>query len=144
MAEMKTRTGFQVYLCRQGKKSSSKIASWACGTPKERPGKGRHHHMYRESCSGVCPLSTARGRGGWEKSTNHTFNLFLEFGSTCSDQDFAHPVFIPKTKLLQGKGADASSNVFINSSLICQFMQFAQRKLGAGVETCSKKCLVIQ
>lgn len=116
MGEGRTRTGFQVYLCIQGKKSSSKIASWACGTPKEMPGKGRHH-VYRESLSGVCSLHTARGEGNWEKFTNHTCSLFLEFGSACSNQDFAHPMYVHKTKLLQGNSACASSNVFVNQQI---------------------------
>lgn len=89
MAESKTRTGFQVYFFIKGiypvhRVKKSKIASWACGTPEEMPGKGRHH-VYRESFSGVCSLSTAREGGIGKKSTTHTFSLVLGFGSTCSD-----------------------------------------------------------
>lgn len=96
------------------------------------PGKGRHH-VYRESFSGVCSLSTARegeiGKNPPPTPSVWSLDLAAPAVTTCD---------IHNTKLLQGKGAGASSSVLINQqpdlSNLC--------KLHKG--TCSKKCLIIQ
>lgn len=112
------------------KKSSSKIASWACGTPKEMPGKGRALSVPRVR-ELLWSLFSQHSQGSRKLGEIHQPHFqFLEFGSTCSHQDFAHVMYIHKTKLLKGNSACASRNVVVNQQPdLSKCPQIAQSKM---------------